>query len=1041
MLMRDDGAVSEEKIKDLLKYRFNIVPVYLNAQNIQEGVPQLISKELALKHVLIPFKQSSFRLLVAMADPFDAEAIEEIQKVTGLTVLPRKAEADEIINMIEHFYPDEGTEGPEDAETVARPAVEAEESPDDKEPETVREEIKVVKQREKVAVEDEAENEDLEAIRESETLREIEAIRALEEKELLKKLAEAEKSEQAKETEEDSDKKKEIKELKKTEEIAKEKTIKAVEEIEEEVEEVEEKTEEIEEEIEEKIENRNEREKTAPVRDLEESPKESRQPVRRLSFRDRILGIGRTEQKENISDKNVEKINAAPEDETKKVAGREIKDETEKASRLEIKDEAEIASRPEANDEVEIAAEPKAEVVLEAAPAREITEEADEEEEPAEETAAAEEALHTVPEKQTEQFSCLHDDSEMPPEEIKAEVSRNLPEERYEKKDNKGLSAQEDMENEAKIHREEETERDLEKEATEDIKSPARNEEPREIEKKKNEPERVGSILVGSEVRHDEVQSEMKLQKKAKQKIGEFVVERPVLEEDELVRTLSRQTGVPAVKLNEIVINPDIPTLIKETLARKHMLIPIRIEKGQLHVAMVDPLNVYAIDDVKIATGFSVVPFVAGKKEIIKAIDQYYGQLTTEEAVEDLMKEMDTEVEDVQEKEVLSTINNAPLVRLVNSLLRQAVTMKASDVHIEPFENIVRVRFRIDGDLQEIMNLDVNTHPAVVARIKIMGKMNIAERRVPQDGRVEIRVEDRAIDLRLSTLPTAYGEKVVIRILDREGATFNRKKLGFSREALERLDTVIHNSCGIILVTGPTGSGKSSTLYTILTELNKINLNIITIEDPIEYRMAGVNQVQVNHKAGLDFASGLRSILRQDPDIIMVGEIRDTETVQIAVRAAITGHLVLSTIHTNDTASTISRLVDMGVEPYLISSSLVGIIAQRLVKKICPECKTEYHPNDFEKIALGLPQDAVTYKGKGCLSCNNTGYSGRTAIAEIMDINYEIKKMINERRSIDEIKEHALKRGMISLQDSCRRLVLQGVTTIDEYFRSAYVVE
>lgn len=884
--------MSEEKIKDLLKYRFNIVPVYLSTQNIQEGVPQLINKELALKYVLIPFKQSSFRLLVAMADPFDTEAIEEVQKVTGLTVLPRKAEANEIMEMIEHFYADESAD-----------EIETENKEDN---------------------EENAENEEVERTEEPEEIVEIE------------ENDEAE----IKEDEEIQERKLPVKELKtpevtveskNTEEQQAEETIITDEKI-----------------------------KDAPALETKmKEEKAAKKIVAQPSFKEKLLGRNRRDNNQ----KQLSQQEKTIEEETINIVPNEDLNSDVHEQLEEIKGEINQALLREE--------EPKQQ---------------------------KEELLANV-------FGRTGD---------KRDFAKNAP------LGNKEIAKKEPIEETTKKEQVEQ------KESKEQVENKTK----------------IGTLLLESElIEEEQLNSAIKIQKRTKQKLGEILVDHQMVDEDDFVQTLSRQTGIPSIKLSEMYINPEIPTLIKESLARKYMLIPMRIEKGQLHVAMADPLNVYAIDDVKIATGFNIVPYIAGKKDITKAIDQYYGQLSTEEAIEDLMKEMDTEVEDVRDKEVLNTINNAPLVRLVNSLLRQAVTMKASDVHIEPFEGVVRVRFRVDGDLQEIMNLDINTHPAVVARIKIMGKMDIAEKRVPQDGRVEIRVEERKIDLRLSTLPTAFGEKIVIRILDKEGASFNRKKLGFSKEALDRLDTIIHNSCGIILVTGPTGSGKSSTLYTILTELNKVNRNIITVEDPIEYRMVGVNQVQVNHKAGLDFASGLRSILRQDPDIIMVGEIRDSETVQIAVRAAITGHLVLSTIHTNDTASTISRLEDMGVEPYLISSSIVGIIAQRLVKKICPDCKTEYHPNEFERTSLGLAKDDIAYKGKGCANCNNTGYKGRTAIAEIMDISFEIKKMINEKRSTEDIKVAAAQKGMITLQDSCRKLVLEGVTTVDEYFRNAYVVE
>ncbi|MDD2401122.1 MAG: ATPase, T2SS/T4P/T4SS family [Clostridia bacterium] len=555
---------------------------------------------------------------------------------------------------------------------------------------------------------------------------------------------------------------------------------------------------------------------------------------------------------------------------------------------------------------------------------------------------------------------------------------------------------------------------------------------------------RLGSLLVEAGlVDETQLATALNIQNETGRRLGEILVENKMVGERELVNILSEQMGFPIVEVDTVDIAPEIPTIVKENLARRHILMPLKMENGRIVVAMADPLNIYAIDDIQMTTGCGVVPYIAGKKEIMRAIDRYYGQQSTEAAVEDLLKEMSAGGLDVLDERTLNEINNAPLVRLVNSLLRQAVTMRASDVHIEPYDTKVRVRFRIDGDLQEIMKLEINTHSAVVARIKIMGKMDIAERRVPQDGRVEMKIEDHRVDLRLSTLPTVYGEKVVVRILDRSGKFLNRDELGFSPQSLDILDSVVRHPYGIILVTGPTGCGKTSTLYTILSELNSGKSNIITVEDPVEYRVSGVNQVQVNPKAGVTFANALRSILRQDPDIIMIGEIRDTETVEIAVRAAITGHLVLSTMHTNDTASTITRLLDMGIEPYLISSSLVGVVSQRLVKKICPDCRIEYQADESELKMFGMEKDekVTLYKGSGCVNCNSTGYMGRTAVTEIMEVNLQIKKRIDERSSLEDIKNAALENGMVSLQHSCREMVLNGTTTVEEYIRNTYIID
>ena len=366
----------------------------------------------------------------------------------------------------------------------------------------------------------------------------------------------------------------------------------------------------------------------------------------------------------------------------------------------------------------------------------------------------------------------------------------------------------------------------------------------------------------------------------------------------------------------------------------------------------------------------------------------------------------------------------------------------ASDIHIEPLENNLRIRFRLDGELREMMQMDKNSHSAITTRIKIIGNMDIAEKRTPQDGRVEMTANGHVVDMRLSVLPTVYGEKIVIRLLDRDATVISKKELGFSQQNLHLFEEIIQNPHGIILVSGPTGSGKTTTLYAMLKELNTIGRNIITIEDPVEYRLNGINQSQVNTKAGYTFATGLRSILRQDPDIIMIGEIRDAETAEIAVRAAITGHLVLSTIHTNDSVSTISRLMDMGIEPYMVSSALVGVIAQRLAKKICPSCKESYHPSAGERRLLGINDDrTLLYKGKGCASCGNSGYRGRTAVHEILPMRDQIKEAIDIGKPMGELKKLSLGLGMTTLRESCQKLVLDGVTTVEELLRITFSMD
>ncbi len=553
---------------------------------------------------------------------------------------------------------------------------------------------------------------------------------------------------------------------------------------------------------------------------------------------------------------------------------------------------------------------------------------------------------------------------------------------------------------------------------------------------------RLGDLLIDAGlITKDQLDKVLQLQKTTGKKIGESLIDEGYVQEGQIIEVLEFQLGIPHLDLEKYRIHSEIPRLIGERLAKRHSLIPVKKDGGKLIVAMVDPLNIFAIDDVKIATGLEIIPAIATRKNIEDAITRYYGRESAEEAIKDFRKEYEIEGIEELENNGNQEVNNAPMVRLVNSFIKQAVKLKASDIHIEPSEDNLRIRYRIDGDLQEIMSVAKSAHLAVVSRIKIIGKMDIAEKRLPQDGRIEMMVEGNEIDMRISVLPTVFGEKVVIRLLDRSSFVLSKTQLGFTEENMKVFEKIIKNPYGIILVTGPTGSGKTTTLYAALKELNEVNRNIVTVEDPVEYRLSGINQVQVNNKAGLDFASGLRSILRQDPDVIMIGEIRDPETAQIAVRASITGHLVLSTMHTNDTASTVTRLVDMGIEPYLVSSSVVGIIAQRLIKKVCESCKYTYMANPADKALLDLVEDTPLYKGKGCNSCSYTGYYGRQAVQEILPVNESIRRLIDDRVSIDTIRKTAFTQGMTSLRENCKQLVLEGVTTIDELIRIAYGLE
>jgi type IV pilus assembly protein PilB len=553
---------------------------------------------------------------------------------------------------------------------------------------------------------------------------------------------------------------------------------------------------------------------------------------------------------------------------------------------------------------------------------------------------------------------------------------------------------------------------------------------------------KLGDLLIQAGLISKE-QLEVILQKQisTNKKLGELIVEDGLASDEEIIQLLGYQLSIPSLDLNKHYIDPEIPKLLSENLARRYVVLPVGIQRDSISVAMADPLNIIAIDDISIATGFSVLPIIAKPKDILTAIDLYYGKQRAEKVIAEFKNEFFTNTLDEIDPEELNNINSAPVVKLVNSIISQAVKMRASDIHIEPFENILRVRYRIDGELQEIVSPTKAAHSALITRIKIMGKMDIAEKRIPQDGRIETDIDGREIDMRISSLPTVYGEKIVIRLLDRSNFLTNKSSLGMTEKNMESYDKIIMSPNGIILVTGPTGSGKSTTLYATLKELNKDNINIITVEDPVEYKLNGINQVQINPKAGLTFANGLRSILRQDPDIIMIGEIRDGETAEIAVRAAITGHLVLSTVHTNDAPSTLTRLIDMGVEPYLVSSSLVGVISQRLVRRICNNCREPYELDDRESEFFHRNTSETVYHGKGCELCNNTGYKGRIAVHEVMPITKEIRAMINNRNSVDDIRDLAYKTGTDSLKDNCRRLVLEGITTVEEMIKISYNLE
>lgn len=528
------------------------------------------------------------------------------------------------------------------------------------------------------------------------------------------------------------------------------------------------------------------------------------------------------------------------------------------------------------------------------------------------------------------------------------------------------------------------------------------------------------------------------IEKKNGIRLGTYLIEEGLVSKTEMLRALEKQLGVLGIDLENIYIEPNVAKLIPEELARKYTLIPVQVLNGELFIAMKDPLDYFALDDIKLVLDMPFKPLIALEKDIVTTVDKLFGKKTAQKAVDEFVKQYNLDkIEEIDENQ---DVNGAPIVRFVNSLIENAILSNASDIHIEPEENDVRIRYRIDGILYENMRVGIKTLSAVSSRVKIMANLNIAEKRLPQDGRVSYSFEDKNVDVRVSIVPTIYGEKLVMRILDKTNFIMLKDKLGLKQEDLEHFDNLIRKPYGIILVTGPTGSGKTTTLYTALSELNNSSKNIITLEDPVEYHLKGINQIQLNTKIGLTFANGLRAVLRQDPDIIMVGEIRDEETAEIAVQSALTGHLVLSTLHTNDAANSITRIMDMGIDPFLISSSLLGVIAQRLVRRICPYCRYKYKPDDRELRLIDEKNSSTfLYKGKGCDICNHSGYKGRIGLFEIMEITREHRDLIDAKESAEKIRDLSEQKGMVTLAESCKELVRKGITTIEEMVRVTLV--
>ncbi|MBQ7833236.1 MAG: Flp pilus assembly complex ATPase component TadA [Lachnospiraceae bacterium] len=554
---------------------------------------------------------------------------------------------------------------------------------------------------------------------------------------------------------------------------------------------------------------------------------------------------------------------------------------------------------------------------------------------------------------------------------------------------------------------------------------------------------RIGDLLVQKGyITDDQLSTALDEQREKKQRLGEVLISLGYVTEEQFATVYCDQSGIDPVDLKEIKLNEELLQMVGEDVMRKQELIPFAYDEENFNcikVAMADPMNLGAMDDVQLITGMEVKPFYCSAAQINIQLDKLYGKKQAMEAAEQFQAEHADEYAADEAGGEDESVNDAPIVKIVRTMLDEAVRMGSSDIHIEPMEKSVRVRYRIDGVLQQVMEYNTNVLSAMVARIKIISGLDISEKRKPQDGRITQVVDGEEFDIRVSILPTVYGEKTVMRLTKKKGLTRDKKFLGLYPEDERRLDNITHNPHGIILITGPTGSGKSTTCYTVLNELNKESVNIITVEDPVEANVPGVNQVQVNVKAELTFASALRSILRQDPDIIMIGEILDGETAAIAVQASITGHLVISTLHTNSTSASITRLIDMGVEPYLIGDAVVGIIAQRLVRRLCPKCKVGRQATEEEKGMLGVDpsKDQIVYDPCGCEECNR-GYRGRIAIYEIMPITSKIRRVLHETVTADEIQKVAVSEGMNTLRMAGANNVIDGVTSIEEMVRVAY---
>ena len=553
---------------------------------------------------------------------------------------------------------------------------------------------------------------------------------------------------------------------------------------------------------------------------------------------------------------------------------------------------------------------------------------------------------------------------------------------------------------------------------------------------------RLGDLLLSSGViSHEQLERALELQKESKERLGDVLVQSGIITEQQLIEALKIQLGVEFVDLTAVSIPVELAKYVPRTLAKKYCVVPVKLVRDTLYLAMSDPLDFIAQEEVKAASRKRVIPMIATHRATEQAISRLYGSEGTARVIEEMKREAGSAGPDIVPAQLAKDSDSsegAPTIRFVNSLIERAFAERASDIHLEPQEGEMVVRMRIDGLLRRVLTVPAELQSTVISRLKIMGGMDIAERKVPQDGHAMLRVKGSEIDLRISSMPTVYGEKIVLRLLNKTSQLLSRDAIGLEGDDLEYYRTLLKNPSGVILLVGPTGSGKSTTMCVMLRDLAREEVNIVTLEDPVEYYIPGVSQCQINEKTGMTFAGGLRAILRQDPDIISVGEIRDGETASIAMRAAITGHLVLSTLHTNDAPSTVDRLRDIGVEPWLISGALRGVVSQRLVRRICPHCKRAYHPASDELALLGLDDapDLVFYKGEGCPDCHHTGYTGRRAVFEILMLDAPLRRLITAGASADELADEARRHGFTTMRERCRDLVLRGETTAEEAART-----